>query len=289
MTEQSRPRIIACTDGSVYAASVYDHAAWAAGRINASLEILHVLDHKAEAGAAVDLSGALQPNDRRALLAHLADLDAARAKVALLQGRGILEAARTYLADRDMPELITTLRHGTLLTELAALEAKAEMVVIGKRGIHADFDSLHLGSKLERVIRSSHRPVLVASRTFRPINRVLIAFDGGASTRKAVDYAATSRLFQDLEIHLLMIGRDKADHRDALAQATKTLTDAGRAVKASLRDGDVESDIGDYVRDQAIDLLVVGAYGHSRVRNMIVGSTTTALIQTCLIPLMMFR
>ncbi len=36
-------------------------------------------------------------------------------------------------------------------------------------------------------------------------------------------------------------------------------------------------------------LLVMGAYGHSRVRQFILGSTTTHLIRTCHVPVMLFR
>ncbi len=53
------PRILACTDGSIYANSVYDHAAWAAERLGgASVQVLHVLDRAAGAAPA-DRSGAI--------------------------------------------------------------------------------------------------------------------------------------------------------------------------------------------------------------------------------------
>ena len=37
------------------------------------------------------------------------------------------------------------------------------------------------------------------------------------------------------------------------------------------------------------DLLVMGAYGHSRIRELIVGSTTTAMIRTGKVPVLLFR
>ncbi|BET68628.1 hypothetical protein ASA1KI_35460 [Opitutales bacterium ASA1] len=43
------------------------------------------------------------------------------------------------------------------------------------------------------------------------------------------------------------------------------------------------------LRDHHVDLLVIGAYGHSRIRQFIVGSTTTACVRTCLVPVLMFR
>ena len=39
----------------------------------------------------------------------------------------------------------------------------------------------------------------------------------------------------------------------------------------------------------ACDLLVVGAYGHSRIREMILGSTTTQLIAKSQIPVLLLR
>ena len=36
-------------------------------------------------------------------------------------------------------------------------------------------------------------------------------------------------------------------------------------------------------------LLVLGAYGHSRIRQLIVGSTTTALLRLCSVPVVVLR
>ena len=38
-----------------------------------------------------------------------------------------------------------------------------------------------------------------------------------------------------------------------------------------------------------IVLLVLGAYGHSRIRQLIVGSTTTALLRLCSVPVLVLR
>jgi len=43
------------------------------------------------------------------------------------------------------------------------------------------------------------------------------------------------------------------------------------------------------VAGNAINLLVMGAYGHSRIRYLIIGSTTTEMIRTCKIPVLLFR
>jgi len=47
--------------------------------------------------------------------------------------------------------------------------------------------------------------------------------------------------------------------------------------------------IADTVESEQFDLLVMGAYGHSRIRNLIIGSTTTQMIGACKVPVMLFR
>jgi protein-tyrosine-phosphatase len=51
--------ILACTDGSSYASSIYKHTAWVADRLSASVEVLHVLDHHRERAARLDMSGSI--------------------------------------------------------------------------------------------------------------------------------------------------------------------------------------------------------------------------------------
>jgi len=33
----------------------------------------------------------------------------------------------------------------------------------------------------------------------------------------------------------------------------------------------------------------MGAYGHSRIRNLVIGSTTTEMLRSCTVPVMLFR
>jgi nucleotide-binding universal stress UspA family protein len=74
-------------------------------------------------------------------------------------------------------------RHGSFVDTVVQCEEDVGLVVIGKRGASADFAKLHLGSNLERVVRSSRRPVLIASREWRTIRR---GADRGRGWRRTV-------------------------------------------------------------------------------------------------------
>lgn len=281
-------RILACVDVSAYAASVTDHAAWAARRIGASVDLLHVIGRK-ERGDLHDLSGALGLDANAQLLAELAEADEANARLAQARGRALLAKSERQLLDAGVEAVEVRHRHGSFVDTLAQMEGDAELVVIGKRGANADFASLHLGSNLERVVRSATRPVLVASRAFKPIRRVLVAFDGGPSARKALDYVAAKPLFADLEYHVVTVGEENARLTEMLDGAADQLRRRGGRVVARTLPGDAETVIGTYVANERIDLLAIGAYGHSRVRQFLVGSTTSTLVRTCLVPVMLFR
>ncbi|WP_404378834.1 universal stress protein [Caenispirillum salinarum] len=284
-------KILACTDGSTpYAASVYDHAAWAAKRIDASVEILHVLDHHSDRkSGGVDLSGSIGVDARDELLEQLAELDSVKAKVAQKRARLILEDAEKRLGAAGVSEVILTQRHGTVVETVDEFEDAANLIVIGKRGETHDVASEHLGANLERVVRASRRPVLVASRAFKPIEKVLIAFDGSPSARRAVEAIGRSPLLKGLTCHVLSVGYEGSERKSQLTWATDTLKANGIDAEAVTRQGDADDVITAYVRDEDINLMVMGAYGHSRIRSFIVGSTTTTMIRTCKIPLLMVR
>jgi len=282
-------KIIALVDGSIYAESVCDHAAWIATRTGAAVDILHVLGHRRGAGEPNNLSGNIALGARSTLLKDLSDRDAETAKVLQKSGRAILDAAKVRLEGAGIRNVSARLRIGDILEEVAEYEAEADMIVIGKRGDAADFATLDLGSNLERIVRSSSKPVFVAARAFTPVKRVLIAFDGGPSSRKAVDYVAANPLFDGLAIRLLTAGPEMPENSDRLARAKATLEAAGHDVQADIVQGPADLLIASAVETDNIDLLVMGAYGHSRIRRLIIGSTTAEMIRLCKIPVLLFH
>ncbi len=280
-------RIVALVDGSTYSESVCDYAAWVARRKGVGVDVLHVLGRREAAQS--NLSGTIGLGARTKLMGELADLDAQKAKLAQAQGRAILEDAEARLRAAGVEDVSTELRHGDLLSELHRIEENAALVVIGKRGEAADFATLHLGSNLERVVRASTRPVLVCSRAFSEPRSYLLAFDGGASAAKAVDHLAQSRVFAGLRAAILTAGGPDADHRHAAEAAAKTLEAAGYTVEQSFAQEAPEEAIKAHISDTDADMLIMGAYGHSRIRSLIIGSTTTEMVRSCQVPVLLFR
>ncbi|WP_205647848.1 universal stress protein [Acuticoccus yangtzensis] len=281
-------RIMALIDGSIYTASVCDHAAWAAGRTGAALELMHVIGRRETGSTPANLSGSLSLGARSTLLSELAAMDEARGKLAQSRGRAILEAAAEHLAAAGV-SANTRMRIGDLLGEVGTVQGDFDLLVIGKRGEAADFATMHLGSNIERVLRAAETPVLVASRAFRPVEKVVLAFDGSASSGRAVKAVAADPLYKGLAVRLLTVGDGTPAARERLERARDTLLASGLSATADIEPGEPEAVIAAAVDDGAADLLVMGSHGHSRVRHLLIGSATTALVRSCLVPIMIYR
>ena len=280
--------ILTCTDGSLYSTSVYRHAAWAAKRLDLPVRVLHMVE-PAIRSAAADFSSNLGFDAGEELLEELAKLGETSGRLSRLKSNAILKDAEARFAENGIPTIEALQRHGSIVEALGEFEPEDGLVVIGKRGEHADLAKGHLGSNLERVIRAATLPVLIAARDFTPIERVLIAFDGGPSSLKAVTYIATSPLFQGCKCHLVSATKPGSETAVAAKSAEVTLKGAGLDATSDVVEGRVEDIIASQVRDLESQLLVMGAYGHSRIRHLVIGSTTTELIRTCQVPVLVIR
>lgn len=284
----SERHVTACIDGSVYAESVCDAAAWASLRLDVGLTFVHVIDKTGRAVEA-DVSGQIGLGSREHLLQELAQLDEQRARLEREQGRVMLEAACERAAADGVANAMSRQRHGALAETLVELEASTRLLVLGKRGETADTAHEHLGSNLERVIRSLHCPILITPPAFTAPRRIVVAFDGSRTAKAMIERIAASPLFTGVECHLVFVGDASADCRAKLDDAKAALDDVCDSVTVAILEGEVETSLRAYKQSHDIDMLVMGAYGHSRIRQLLVGSTTTDMIRRATKPVLILR
>lgn len=281
-------KIIALVDGSIYSKSVCEQAAWAARRTGAPVDILHVIGRREQAGTS-DLSGSIALGARTALLEDLSRLDEQRARLMQQRGRAIVEDGKAVVTAAGVDNVTARLRMGDLVDTVAEQECDASLVVIGKRGEAADFAALHLGSNLERIARASIRPVLVAARAYREINKVLIAWDGGASAQRAIDHIAHNPLFAGLSLTVATVGQPSPELEASLDPARAKLAESGLSARTQIVSGQPDKALGQLVASEGFDMVVMGAYGHSRIRTLVIGSTTSEMIRSCKVPIYLMR
>ena len=279
-------RIVALIDNSIYTQSVCEHAAWAARCCGWPVQLVHVIGRR-EAVRKAGFGRRLAARDP--LLEQLDALDIERQRIATGHATVMLEDVRAMTLAAGAPDVTTRLVHGDLVETVTAPEARSAMIVIGKRGEAADFAKGHLGSNLERVVRAGDCPVLVAARAFRPIRRVLLAFDGGSSSRRAADELAALPLLARAAIELVTVGERSESLQTAVEEAILRLRAAGLKAEDRALPGEPEEALLARLEEGGHDLLVMGAYGHSRIRNLIIGSTTTQMLTGARLPVLLFH
>lgn len=282
MTKQ----IIACIDGSGHAAAVCDAASWAAQRLDAPLTFLHVQSKKS--ASPTNLSGSIGLGSRQQILNELVELDAKRNKLATEQGRLLLEDAKERVQGEGVHAGVLQ-RHGELVSTLVELQPNTRLFIMGRRGEDTATLFAHLGSHVEQAIRAVGVPLLVTQGQFTAPRRVLVAFDGSPTMRKAIEQLAKSALLRGLELHLVLVGSDNQTNRDNLTWAATLLQNSGITPRTRILSGDPENVLTEYQRNNGMEMMVMGAYGHSRIRTFFVGSTTTAMIRAAQVPLLVLR
>ncbi|MFN7102513.1 MAG: universal stress protein, partial [Pseudorhizobium sp.] len=103
------------------------------------------------------------------------------------------------------------------------------------------------------------------------------------------DQVARNPILAGLPCKLVMAGPETSDSRRKIEDASIILKAAGFAVETEIAKGEPGTVISETIEREKFDLLVMGAYSHSRLRSLFLGSTTTQMIQSSKVPVVIFR
>ncbi len=288
MGETAMQNVLAAIDASAYAASVCGHAGWAAKRLSLPVELLHVVQRHDAVTARRDLSGAIGLGVKSDLMEELVRLSEESSRTEIDKGRVLLKAGEQVLRKAGVADVATLHRHGGVVETILEREDHARLVVMGKRGVGHEYASDAIGSMIERVVRASGKPVLVAAREFAEPEHVVFAYDASPAAERALERLVNSPLFDGLPITIVMAEAEGDRQREQLARAEAAFA-ASHPVTTVLERGKAQQVIPGVVAATGRALLLMGAYGHSPIRRMIVGSTTAEMVRTVKAPVLMVR
>lgn len=277
-------RILLCTDGSPAAEVAGEYAMWLAARCTAQVQALYITDLRILEGPLLaDLSGAVGAQPYPGLLPQFQEIQCEKAATVLGTVRKACEShnVRCEVAHET----------GNLVPTMLDYEGDADLVVLGQRGEHAAWLGEMLGSSVERMVRASVKPCLVTPEKFRPINQLLLACDGSAESNNAL--LAGLELAQALGAAATLVTVCQREQEESAAkilqQARDTARQHGLAAHTQLAHGDPETEILRFADNIPADLIVMGAYGHTRIRELIVGSVTTHVMRKAKVPVLLSR
>ena len=208
------------------------------------------------------------------------------AEVLEQRGRAALAALETECrgAGATCETLVVTGVVPLAIVEQAEL---ADLIVVGRMPRHGARMEEFIGSTTESVARHAPVPVLVTRLATLPEGGVcLAAYDGSAHGRNALRAAAETALDWGLPLRLLVV----SDTPEPLFNEARTYLQAHElAVEYEARTGRPGEAIVACAAECGAALIVMGAYGHTKLREMVVGSVTAHVLHHADRPVMLVR
>lgn len=273
--------ILVPTDGSEQAVRGVRYAVAVAKQYGATIHGLHVIDLKLLEGPILrDVSASLGT-------APYANYEGNISMILEERGKAALEVCERLAREAGVE---VTLQNVTGLVERTILERSelVDLVVMGRSGEHSEWLEGVLGSTTESVVRRTKRPVLVTAREAPGNGRFLIAYDGSSHARRALSVAVDVSSSWNAPLDVLVVGSGpKAE--TIIGEARGYLEPHELTVRYVTQEGDPSEVIVAYAGECKADLLVMGAYGHTKVRALVVGSTTAYAMNHAPCPLLLTR
>ena len=144
----------------------------------------------------------------------------------------------------------------------------------------------------EAIIFGSGRPtILLPERgSVRKLDNVAIAWDGSRVAARAVA-DAHPLLSRASRITVLTVTDEKPlEEQDAAERLAQGLRSRGLTVQAmpfSAEDYPIDVSLQERAREIGADLMVMGAFGHTRVRDFVLGGATRGILTDLRLPILL--
>jgi len=145
---------------------------------------------------------------------------------------------------------------------------------------------------IEGALFESGRPVIVVSyiqKSGLTLERVLACWDGGRTAARAIADAMPF-LERAKAVDLVIVAEERKNDEITGVRMSEHLTRHGVAVSVKrIAKGDlaVQDVILSYAADSGADFMVMGGYGHSRLREFILGGVTRGILNSMTVPVLM--
>lgn len=232
--------------------------------------------------------------------------------IKLTQGQFVADLSNIVRLDRSQLEEVLQDKGRTLLDQLSEACQKAgvsckmsssmgiigdsiceeariaDLIVMGKYGESGKWAGPLLGSVAETVVRQADKPVLLASKEYQPIERILVAYDSGRSANYMLHFAANLAMHLKVPITVLVVSDVEKRGKAVLEEAQLYLEAYKVEVEPLLKDGEPAEEILFTAEDRDVNLIAMGAYGH-HIREFILGSLTEHVMREATCPVLLYR
>lgn len=280
-------KILIPTDGSANSFTALEYGVYIARKLGASLIGLYVLDVNLIQGPMLtDISGSvgMPPYD-----GFFDAIETSLNEKADCILRNFQERCKKSGIKAEVKKTI-----GKISPIIIEEAQGADLILMAKKGEHFHLkEGGLLGSVAEAVVRNSGKPVLVTPENFVEIESMGLAYDGSDSASKALKLSLELSDQAVWPLTAVIITSD-AKKADSLSSQIEDMNQKESVAPTSdceiiILSGKEQDEIIKFIWEGAVELMVMGAYGHNRLRELLLGSTTSHVIRKSPIPVLLTR
>jgi nucleotide-binding universal stress UspA family protein len=271
-------KILIPTDGSDYSRTALEYGMYLSRYLEAQLVGLHVVDVKIVQGPL--FSDIAFYSGMPAYYEFLPRIEEALNK----RGEMILRAVEERC--REMRTPVETRKVTGLIDEMIVEEGKkADWILLAQRGEHYHLTTGGLlGSTTGSVVRKSRTPVMVTPVAFREIESMGIAYDGSPPADHALQMAAELSKTARWPLTTITVCDDSGRAAELARRVEECLEPHEIDHEMIVLRGKADREIVKFIEEGSVELMVMGAHSHVRLRDLFLGSTTTHVIRNSPVP-----
>ncbi len=275
--------ILLAVDGSAYTEPVLKYGIELSKKFDAYLRVLTVIDIRIfEWAVAIGVEGFAPIIPSTGYQEESQKILEQKADEVLKKTEKILQKEKLqYVLEKESGNPVDIICDKARLTD---------MVILGARGEFAKWSDKMLGATLESLSRLCIKPILVTPKEFGKFSKILVAYDGSENASKALALAAFFASKLNLPLLLLNVNESEEDGKATLKEAIDYLIpyNLGK-IEQRIVQGDADEKIIQIANESRSDLIIMGSYGHSRIREAILGSTTVQTMRKAAVPVLIAR
>ncbi len=270
-------------DGSNYSESVLQYGLFLGKKLNARLRVITIVDVRlfewnmaAGSDSFVPVVGSTEFQEETHQL-----LDK--------KANSILEKAKDILSKSEIEFEVKKIT-GTPVDEICTQAKANDLVIVGIRGEYEHWSGHLLGATIESAARQIIKPILLVDKTFMPFERIVSGYDGSDTSNKALQLSAFLANSLNLTVQVITVMNSEEERKEILAEAAKYLEPYKieyqlRHESGSATDALINAQNSSHLKT----LLSIGSFGHSRIREAILGSTTVQLMRKAQKPILLAK
>jgi nucleotide-binding universal stress UspA family protein len=275
--------ILLAVDGSAFTEPVLKYGITFAKKFQALLKVLTVVDIRIfEWAVAIGVEGF-------APIIPSSGYQEESQKLLEQKAEEILKKTEDILKKSDI-QYVLEKESGNPIDLICDKSRLVDMLIMGARGEFAKWSDKMLGATLEAITRLSIKPVFITPKDYKGVKKILIAYDGSENASKALSLAAFFASKLELPLCILNVNDSPQNARTLLDEAKEYLgVHKIPLLEEKVTKGDPAEKIVQISNELGVDLIIMGSYGHSRIREAILGSTTVQTMRKSTIPVLMAR